>query len=907
MKKAILVFPLLAFHIMLFGQNKELRNIIDADISTELKSSKIDSLYKEIQNFRKDDLGEYYHDLAYRWHYKNFLKTAEAEQLEKAILNTRNAVSEKEHAKKLDTISIRKSLYNLAHFLNKDNKTFEAINTYDEHLAFQLEDYKNALTRIDLSLLYLEIGDFEKALSLLTQLLDLYSKDPDQWELMLSTHILLADSYGSMDYLKHRVEIEKHLHKADSLINANNFEKSYRDNQIKVLFGNLYSDTEKFQDAIATYKEVLSNPNVFSSEQLAVVYNNTGLCYLENNNLQAAEENFNQSLNANNNYSFPLESLGDLYLKKNDFVKGLEYYQKAINKVIPENKSNTITDVPAIETLELTNDKLSLLAHLVAKANGWLTYHKFQENDAYLEYALLTFVKADKLIDIIKQESIEFQSKVYWREQSSKLYSKAVETCFYLNKAEEAFYFMERNKALLLLEDLTNEEAKKTAHLPTELAQREYNLRRNIYLAENHLQELDSSANIQHINSEIWEKKRGYKHFLDSLHNSYPDYAKFKKQVDVMTFKNLKSNYISQNKVTLNYILNKEEGYGLLTTADTTELFQLGDVQNLNKEVEKLTLALSSGVSDINDFKTISNAVFQKLMPSKIYNKIKGKQLTIIPDYTLQQIPFETLVVDTAELKYLIQDVEIGYAYSISLLEHNQGQQNQTNKDFLGIAPITFENLELPELYFSENELTSIAEVYSGQLLLKEQASKTNFINNANDSRIVHLATHADIGEGDNPWVAFSDSKMYLKEIYATKTRADMVVLSACNTSTGELKRGEGVMSLARGFFYSGAKSVVSTLWPVADESGKEILINFYKNLDKGFTKSKALQKTKLNYLNTTEEEELKHPYYWAGFVVLGDNSPVSDKPISPWLLVGLGLVGTGLLIFGYKKLKRAE
>lgn len=252
-------------------------------------------------------------------------------------------------------------------------------------------------------------------------------------------------------------------------------------------------------------------------------------------------------------------------------------------------------------------------------------------------------------------------------------------------------------------------------------------------------------------------------------------------------------------------------------------------------------------------------------------------------------------------LGYLCQDADLGYAYSASLLHTTKKNQGGNTQGFLGVAPVTFDGLKLPELYFSENEIENVADTYDGETLIKNRATKANFIENADDHSILHLATHADVGDGDNPWIAFNDSKMYLKEIYATKNRADMVVLSGCNTSRGELKQGEGVMSLARGFFYSGAKSVVSTLWPVSDEAGEEILINFYKNLKQGDTKSKALQKAKLEYLATTEEEELRHPYYWAGFVVLGDNAPLTEKSVSLWVIVPVVVLVSGLCFMAFQ------
>ena len=199
------------------------------------------------------------------------------------------------------------------------------------------------------------------------------------------------------------------------------------------------------------------------------------------------------------------------------------------------------TGLPADEDLELLVNKLSLFNHFVAKANGWLKYFRFDANKAHLEHSLRTFVLADKLVDLIRFESTEFQSKLYWREQSSKLYMKAVEVCHLLNRPKEAYYFMERNKALLLLEDLTNEQAKEIARVPAKKAQREFDLKRAIFLSENKLQEdigLLRGDSIAVLKEVIRDNKYKYKKFVDSLNKTYPNYAKFKRKWTYCLFNN---------------------------------------------------------------------------------------------------------------------------------------------------------------------------------------------------------------------------------------------------------------------------------------------------------------------------------------------------------------------------------
>ena len=101
-----------------------------------------------------------------------------------------------------------------------------------------------------------------------------------------------------------------------------------------------------------------------------------------------------------------------------------------------------------------------------------------------------------------------------------------------------------------------------------------------------------------------------------------------------------------------------------------------------------------------------------------------------------------------------------------------------------------------------------------------------------------------------------------------------MVVLSACETELGDYIPGEGLNSLSRSFSYAGAKSILSSLWQVNEQSTLSILSNFYTNLKQGQSKSQALRNAKLSYINTAPDHK-RHPYYWAGLILIGDDSPI--------------------------------
>ncbi|MEM7039273.1 MAG: CHAT domain-containing protein, partial [Bacteroidota bacterium] len=96
--------------------------------------------------------------------------------------------------------------------------------------------------------------------------------------------------------------------------------------------------------------------------------------------------------------------------------------------------------------------------------------------------------------------------------------------------------------------------------------------------------------------------------------------------------------------------------------------------------------------------------------------------------------------------------------------------------------------------------------------------------------------------------------------------------LSACETGLGELKRGEGIIGLARAFAYAGARSTVMSLWSVDDAETAALMTEFYAQLKSGKSKDEALRAAKLAYL---EKNSVPHPYFWAGFVPSGNMQAV--------------------------------
>lgn len=110
------------------------------------------------------------------------------------------------------------------------------------------------------------------------------------------------------------------------------------------------------------------------------------------------------------------------------------------------------------------------------------------------------------------------------------------------------------------------------------------------------------------------------------------------------------------------------------------------------------------------------------------------------------------------------------------------------------------------------------------------------------------------------------DGFLSMSEVMSLRLAADIVVLTACDTGVGEMLSGEGVMGMGAAFQHAGARNVLMTMWSVAEESTTLLSDGFLRGIDEGKDPSEALRQAR---------EEIRaagyaHPFYWAGFVLVG-------------------------------------
>lgn len=248
----------------------------------------------------------------------------------------------------------------------------------------------------------------------------------------------------------------------------------------------------------------------------------------------------------------------------------------------------------------------------------------------------------------------------------------------------------------------------------------------------------------------------------------------------------------------------------------------------------------------------------------------------VIPDGELAGIPLGALrVADGGAPAFLVNRFNFMYAFSCtSLLQQMELKPGDPEHELAFFAPFMEKGLRsLPGLPQSEQELAAVRKYQpESYTAVNRQATARAFGDVSGKAAVLHIASHAYASTSDSvlPMLEMADSSVSLNSIYGLNLNNQLVILSACHTGVGNLQKSEGALSLARGFYYAGARNVINSLWEANDESAGKLFQQFYQSMAAEKNIGKALHQSQLQYLKNAGAEK-QAPYYWASFVCIGD------------------------------------
>jgi len=256
-------------------------------------------------------------------------------------------------------------------------------------------------------------------------------------------------------------------------------------------------------------------------------------------------------------------------------------------------------------------------------------------------------------------------------------------------------------------------------------------------------------------------------------------------------------------------------------------------------------------------------------------------------------------------MNYLVREITIHYAPSAKFLLQNQGHDVSNNMS-VRFATIFSKSETNEALNHSAEEINFARSLFEGDVYLNEEASKNIFVTQAKDYELIHLSTHAGLGSGKNNdgWIAFSSplgaKRLLTPELLELDLSASLVVLNGCETGIGEMYKGEGMMSMARGFIQAGAQSAITNLWQVNHDANARLMQDFYAHLSESNSPAGALKQAKIEYIKSDDVDEMSaHPYYWSASILVGTNAQVDLKRAANYFSLYLLIAGIGVAFLG--------
>lgn len=595
-----------------------------------------------------------------------------------------------------------------------------------------------------------------------------------------------------------------------------------------------------------------------------------------------------------------------VYEDMNRHREALENYRYALQSLSKDFSPENPAENPSPESIDNNIEYLTILKDKATALN------KARNFDA----ALQTTTLAVRLLDSLKPEFHNEEDKQLLIENSYALFEAGLAAVLQGNTetrkaglVDRAFFFMEKSKSAVLLEAILSAYAYDFAGIPQTLLEKELQLKAHI---SRYQKEVDRKKSDEVWKDRLFEARKQHRELIREFETGYPAYYDLKYNTRVIDVETLQQ-MLDPHTLFLSYFYGKEAMYAVAVSGTTKELVKIPLNNDLETQIRHLYNMLIDPASEPEKLITISKALYQRLLHPLIKNT-SYTRLVVLPDGLLNYIPFEILHDGT---QYITARMAVSYAPSATLLRQLQ-QKNPDNIRVLAFAPdfsaLPGDHLPLLQpLPNAEKEAQEVLSYFKGRLYKAENATLKNFNTESASYGIYHLATHAVINDEtpEYSYLAFTPVKneeylLYLNDIYAMKLNAAMVALSACETGIGDLRKGEGMMSLSRAFFYAGAASITNTKWDVNDYSVSQIMKSFYNYLSEGKKKDEALRLAKADFLKKNGDNRLNHPYYWAGIVITGNTAAVeTSSPLWIGLLPLLALVLFTIWLLRKRKKKR--
>ena len=694
--------------------------------------------------------------------------------------------------------------------------------------------------------------------------------------------------------------------------------------------GIIYNAKEDYAEALTWYKKAQKIREDLGLEvDLAISYNNIAGIYEHLGQYDKAESfckkaiAIQEKLGLDIDLAISCNMMGYIYNTQEKYELAILWYSRTKNireklqleTGLPHAYNNLATVYQSVglfrESLSYINkakriqERLNLDVNLAITYNNFAhIYYKFNKLDSALYYAQLSISLHEQLRNLNRGQT----DRQIYLDKSQPALGFGLASAYKLAQYPTAFSLSEKAKARGLA-DLLVEKAIQLKKLPEEI-DTSYQLVINQLNAINQMLADDipeaKRTNLLTSRNKLYKEKKVLEDQIKTIAPAYANLA-----YPETTTHNQTQSVLKNNEALVSFFTGTENTYVFIITPTAFQMLDLGTTDSLKMLVNQYrhdflpnqrNAAQRGDMMQNNQLKlqffSLSSQLYQKLWTSvKATGLLKGKDIIIVPDGFLNYLPFELLIEDHAirdfkDYNYLIKRHSISYYPSATVL-HFERTNKQTphapTQDFLGIAVSDFQNNHCYEeniapflpLPLNESEVDNIAKRFANNRVLKGKQTKESDLKGMNLTpyRYLHFSTHGLINT-ENPDFSrilltpadTEDGCLNLYEIFDLELNADLVSLSACETGLGKLVRGEGMVGFTRALMYAGTPSVILSLWNVADESTKNLFVNYYSELSQnGADKYLPLRAAQLHMIQ--QGGEYANPFYWAPFIFIGERN----------------------------------
>lgn len=842
-------------------------------------------------------------------------------------------------SKKID--SILGSLYDEAIKLYKEeDKYLKILNLQERGFSLFKKTYgegseKWSLFSINIAHAYHIEKDHDKAFQMINHTLSVWTKKNGETNLIASAclKILMEIEIKRGNEKAALAYVQKDFHISRKL---NPEEEKYKVGDYWYKIGDIHYEFDNYDLSIEAYKKALK-PMIdkfgLYSRNVAVLYTKMANAYYQKKDYhltlhysQLAISIYKQIYGDNNpNFYFQLSTIAACQTN----LKLFEEARKNIEKQWYFIDYNPERPNP-FEGIKLP--LVHLLNSLYFDAKNYFFWYKETGNEALLEQACQGFEAAIQLVEYIHSGFEASGSKQYLLSRYYYVFEQALNANYELYQCTgdekvfaRALGYTERSRAILLTETLRRSDSGRVAGVSEALRDSMKQARKAILQLENRRYELQKTTpnapEIMDINELLYVRHEELRQLEAEATRQYPTYIGSGQLPEPPTPTQIQAR-LRPGEAWLSYFCGEDDLYAFLVRKDGLHFVHIPKDFPLEQWVEEFRTAVYEYPQQRSDsllqlYRQRAWGLYQKLL-GPITGALTAR-LTLAVDGVLEYLPFEALLCQEQEegvllnsYPYLLRHHTIAYVPSaiLWLKERQPTQQGKAQNKVLAFAPefrdeamglaIASRRSSLGPLLHNGVEARRIGRHFRAKVVQGSAATRERFEEMAAAYRVLHLATHAkaDDENGEFSFLAFSEtsdtaasSRLYARDLYAMELNADLVVLSACETGIGELRRGEGTVSLAYGFANAGVRSLVTSLWRVSDSETANLMARFYAGLRRGLSKDEALRQAKLGYL--AEQKSLRaHPFFWAAFVPQGDMSPLDMPGTVPIQLLTLMLAG---------------